>query len=81
MTDEPVFETTLYCKNCGDEWTHEVPTRTEINRVTANGVKVTYKDCETFGPQCDCCYYIDCPTCELREHVRVEDRNPIEVGT
>lgn len=81
MTD-PVFEVTYGCKNCGNEWSEEHPPRVNVRDSTSGkNTRVTDADCNTLGVYgCDCCYYVECSVCELRDDVYVEDRTPITDG-
>lgn len=74
-----VFEVTFGCGNCGDEWGDSYPPRTKVKENTPSDVRYYDMDCDNMGMMgCDCCDIIICPTCELRKHVTIDDRNPIE---
>jgi len=78
--DGLVFAVEHECRNCGNTWTDEHPTRTKVDTATSpvGSVKVINTDCDEFGQiGCDCCYFVACPVCELTDYVTVDTREPI----
>lgn len=78
----PAFSTAYECRNCGNEWDESHPSKTVVEKSTGiGGVAVKNKDCdELITADCGCCWIVTCPVCELRDDVKVSDRNPIEDG-
>lgn len=82
---EPVFVIDLECGNCGADWERSFPPQTVVHDADEGdnpafpsaGVTVRDDTCRVFGGDCDCCYRVECPTCELADHVTVAGRNPV----
>lgn len=79
MTSEAVFVVEFDCSNCGKQWDDEYAERTEVGPLVHDrDVHVRNVDCEEFGMHnCDCCYKVFCPNCELADAVGVERRYPV----
>lgn len=77
-----VFEVDFGCGNCGATWTDDFPKRTNIG-VLAYGVVVAFSiDCSDFGHRnCDCHGEISCVVCDLKKHVKIKERRPINGDT
>lgn len=73
-----VFAVEFKCKNCGDVWEETFEPQVTVEDSRMGRVMVWDTTCNEFGTQaCDCCYNVECPTCELKKPVRVTDRHPI----
>jgi len=66
-----VFKTVFECTNCGTKFERGHEPNTEVqdkhDGVYVNGPDTEFGDCR-----------VECPTCEMRKHVSVDDRSPIE---
>lgn len=80
---ENKFQVKYHCGNCGDKWPESHPARTVVRQVNTSHVSVAVvnKDCGKMLDECDdCCKAVRCPTCDMIEHVSIEDRNPLVEG-
>lgn len=76
---EDVFAVEFECENCGMEWEETYPRRTAVRREAHYSAIVALdEDCSEFIQDCDCCHREVCPNCDLREHVTVSNRRPLE---
>lgn len=76
---EDVFRVTFGCGNCGEEFDDTFPPRVSVEVPHHHSrVHVLDADCDAMLNECDYCGPVQCPTCELYEHVEVEKREPLD---
>lgn len=78
--DDPVFTVTFECNNCGDTFDRDLPPRTTVTTARSlGGMVVRNEDCSSMGLiNCECCYRVHCPTCDLYGNIRDVERSPLD---
>lgn len=72
---EDVFEVVYGCRNCGAEFARSYPSKVAVEEHGRGGVEVR---CNEFACHpCDICEVISCEVCEIKRHVYVEERSPL----
>lgn len=77
---EGAFAVTFGCENCGNEWHKAFPSKTVVTTSAAqmDRVVVNNTTCpQLLGADCECCYVIGCPVCEMGGGVTIDDRHPV----
>ena len=76
MTNEPVFEVTFRCNNCGNLWPMQFEAEIKVKAESAlNQRVVVYKKTHTSLADRTCT--IECPVCKVDE-VRIISRIPLK---
>jgi len=69
------FKVKFDCMNCGNVWEQEFGKKIHVENETFGKVYVRYDGCKG-GKECKC-HYVKCPVCELENHIRVLEREPL----